>query len=251
MSLDEATGGFEVFRRRATAAEAADPAWRIGFDAEFRSGFESEIVHDITAKLALAVPPVAASGAFLVDIGAGSGVLTDALTDWAAENGLTHVVVDAPEMLSHLGERHGRAHLGGRFPDCAPDIAATAPQARFFLAYSVLQYVARDGLLDEFVDALLDLMQPGSVALLGDIPNRDTRARQRLASGVTAPTGDDTNAAAAAHDSDVLHILTRARGADVHGYVLPQPATLALALHREDLLLVRPGPYPSRDGARS
>lgn len=250
MSLDESTGGYEVFRLRAVASASGDPAWRIGFDAEFRSGYEEEIVRDVSGKLALATPPVPALGRQLVDIGAGSGLLTNALTDWAAGNGLEHVVVDAPEMLDHLIARHGRSHVAGRFPDCIPELAARAPQARYFLAYSVLQYVLRDGLLQPFLDALLSLMTPGSVALLGDVPNRDTRARQR---------GDlldeqPSNAGAAAvvtRDTHVLHVLSAARASGVHAYVLPQPASLALALHREDVLLVKPGPYPSEEGAPS
>jgi hypothetical protein len=246
VSLDEATGGYEVFRRRAAATEAEDPAWRIGFDARFRAGFEQGIVRDVAAKLDLAMPAVPASGHYLVDIGAGSGLLTDALSDWAAAAGLDHVVVDAPEMLDHLTVRPGRSHVAGRFPDCAEDIAAAAPEARFFLAYSVLQYVLRDGLLDPFVDALLALMTPGSVAMLGDVPNRDTRQRQRGGRPEEQPSGDD-----AAHDVHVLRVLTRARAAGVHAYVLPQPRVLALALHREDILLVRPGPYPSEEGAHS
>jgi hypothetical protein len=246
VTLDEAAGGFDVFRRRAASGDgAADPAWRIGFDARFRSGFERDIVRDVAGKLDMALPAVPATGAYLVDIGAGSGELTDALTDWTGSAGLAHVVVDAGEMLAHLQPRPGRRHVAGRFPDCSLEIADTAPAARFFLAYSVLQYVLRDGIVDVFLDALLALMPPGSVALLGDVPNRDTRARQRAAAGIAADDATQPDPADI-HDRDVLAVLTRARAGGVHGYVLPQPASLALSPHREDIVLVRPGPYPSK-----
>jgi len=249
VSLDESTGGYEVFRRRAAAVAAEDPVWRIGFEADFRSGYEQEIVQDLNGKYALATPPVPAAGLQLVDIGAGSGLLTEALTDWASDGGLHHVVCDAPEMLAHLVSREGRSHVPGRFPDCIEDIRAFAPHARYFLAYSVLQYVLRDSLLHPFLDALLGLMTPGSVAILGDVPNRDARARQRSDRLDEQPA--DAGPTLVARDTHVLHVLSRARAAGVHAYVLPQPPALALALHREDIVLVRPGPYPSTEGVTS
>lgn len=245
MSLDESTGGYEVFRRRASASASQDPAWRIGFDAEYRAGYENAIVRDVRSKLELATPPVPASGRHLVDIGGGSGLLTDAISQWVIGAGLEHVVVDAPEMLDHLAPRDGRALVAGRFPDCAPEVSARAPLARYFLAYSVLQYVLRDGLLQPFLSSLLSLMTPGSVALLGDMPNRDVRARQR-GDDLDEQPPDPWAAAAVARDAHVLHVLATARAAGAHAYVLPQPTSLALALHREDVLLVKPGPYPSQ-----
>lgn len=243
-SLDESQGGFDVFRKRAQdpRAELSDP-WLVGFDSEWRTGFEDTIATSIFEVLENYVPGMPSQGDFLVDIGAGASDLTTVLTDACGERGLTHVVVDSDEMLSHIDSAEV-IKVPGRFPDCVAEIEAVAPEAKYFLSYSVMQYVLRDNLWREFVTSLMRLMPQGSIALLGDIPNRSMRNRQRVAANLDPEDVGTTDIS----DQLMLEVLALVRESGCHGYVLPQNPSLPLSAHREDFVIVKPGDYVKREG---
>lgn len=247
--FDESLGGYEVFRRRAESDRGAtDPTWRVGFDPVFRDGIEEKLAQTIMGVLTQGVYQTGNSHPKLLDIGSGSGLLTEAITGLCWAKGILHVVVDSPEMLSHLPEIPGRKKVPGRFPLNLPTLQREHSFFDYILAYSVLQYVIREADVDVFIDAATALLMPHGSVLVGDIPNRDMRDRQFLASGKEIP---DLKAGDEIRDDFMIYQLQRIRGQGLHAYITPQDHSELMHLHRENLLVVRPGSYDysEKDGA--
>lgn len=241
--LDESRGGYEMFRLRAMSARGAeDPTWRVGFDPVFRDGRENSLAQYVMHTLTQYARAPLIEGSCLVDIGCGSGQLTDALTDECLKLGLTHVLVDSPEMLAHLKPSPARVMVKGQFPENLQEVRSAVAGVAFVLAYSVLQYVVRDGSARKFVTAIAGLLPAGGVALIGDVPNRDTRDRQMAASGLTVPRPDRQSEV---RDKVLLDLLGSLRRDGFHSFLIPQHPVESMWLHRENLLAIRPAPYPN------
>lgn len=219
---------------------------RIGFPDAYRAEFEETIFLDITSKL----PCLNETGKTIVDIGAGSSGLPLLLSEAALRHQNSLVLIDSSEMLDHLPDCPNTTKLRGRFPDCHSAIAPQSVDA--IICYSVLQYVFVDMNVFEFVDRALSLLAIGGRFLIGDVPNVSMRKRffaseagicahQRYTGTEEIPQVEfnvqETNAI---DDAVVIAILSRARAAGFHGYVLPQAPTLPMATRREDILIVRP-----------
>lgn len=231
-----------MFRARAAAIHAdRDPMWRIGFAPEFRAGREAQLADWILRFINEQTPPGAPAIDTLVDIGSGASDFTDQLTLACQRRGIGHLVVDSAEMLAHLLPRPGRQTVQGRFPEVLDDVFELLGSAPAVLAYSVIQYVHRDMGLEAFIDATVELLKPGGLALIGDIPNRDQRDRQLAAAGMTIP---EPQLGIDVRDVDLLLQVARLRSRGLHAYLAPQHPCEAMRLHRENMLIVRPAPYP-------
>lgn len=242
-STDEMTGGFEMFRRRALAERGqTDHLWRVGFDPSYRQGTEAEVARALMMTFQ-AAEGGGSKASELIDIGSGASPLTDSITEECARLGLTHVVVDSTEMLGHLADDPNRLQVPGRFPTNSPELLAAVPKARFVLAYSVLQYVMRDMSAHEFVMEVCALLDTGGVALIGDLPNRDLRDRQMRAAGVPRPAPASV---AEIRDELLLDLVRDVRSSGLHAYLLPQSPAESMRLHRENLMIVRPGAYSDK-----
>jgi SAM-dependent methyltransferase len=221
---------------------------RSGFPDAYREGTEDAILADIGYKL----PALGGRGATVVDIGCGASALAMAIRTLCLERGHELVLIDGPDVLAHQADGEHVHKLAGRFPDIPGVLDEWGARCDVVLAYSVLQYVFVEASIFSFLDAALRLLRPGGRALLADVPNASMR-RRFLAS----EAGRRHHREYMATDRDpeltwpelpvdqpddavALALLTRARDAGFHGWVLPQPDSLPMANRREDLLFARP-----------
>jgi len=237
--LQEQEGGFEVFRERARHQKSKDKNWLIGFDPEVRDGFEIVIIENIISQIVGLHEENSEAENFLFDIGSGSSALTEMLTEALAAIELTHVAIDSKEMLEHLTSSPNRIEISGKFPENLSSLRNITTKPRVILVYSVLQYVVNDGILDSFLKACFDLLTPGALLILGDIPNFDMRNRKRVASnlnpekGLARPIGDQI----------VQDIMVKAHDFGMNCFLVFQPRTLKLSHHRHDLIVQLPTSY--------
>jgi hypothetical protein len=120
------------------------------------------------------------------------------------------------------------------------------------LAYSVLQVVFLDANVFSFVDQALTLLRPGGRLLVGDLPNASMRrrflasdaGRQHHREYVGPDEAPDVSwpklPIGEPDDAVILALLSRARDAGFHAWVVPQDPSLPMANRREDLLFARP-----------
>lgn len=237
VQIDESLGGYGMFQTRAAQSHAKeDELWRVGFERGFRAGFEEQIAAAIFNFFDQVQPEEAQQPMYLLDIGAGSSQLTDAVTLECETRGLRHVLVDSPEMLAHAELKPSRVHVAGRFPEVSETLATNIGEFHLILAYSVLQYVARDMSIESFFDGVLSLLAPGGVALIGDIPNRDQRDRQCLADGRPVPD----RLQGEIRDVELLNAVMRIRKLGYNAFLCPQVRLEPLRRHRENLCVIRP-----------
>jgi 2-polyprenyl-3-methyl-5-hydroxy-6-metoxy-1,4-benzoquinol methylase len=206
---------------------------------------ERRIAGDVWKKLA--ITPTDS----LLEIGCGAGSLLIPLSFLTADA----VGIDHPDVISYARQHAGEARIrwfSGQFPGITLD-------KRFgcILLYSVIHYISSFDEVLALIDAAVALLEPGGRLLVGDIPNRDRKARfleseagkifesewQRstLASSKAQSTVFDGAAGIGTlSDREVCNILTRSRGQGFHAYLLPQPPDLPFGRTREDILIVRP-----------
>ena len=133
--------------------------------------------------------------------------------------------------------------LAGQWPEVKPE-----GQFDRILVYSVIQYVLDARSAIAFLDACLASLRPGGRLLLGDLPNRDAKARF-----LSSPAGQSFNASwndrkalsspedeiivscfesltidpiACFDDEFLLRLLRDTRQKGFESYLLPQPAVL-------------------------
>ena len=238
---------YEAFRRMA-GDPSLSPHERSGFPDAYREGAEGAILADVEAKL----PGLAGSGSTVVDLGCGAGPLPQELRRRCTERGHELILVDSPEVLAHHEDGPGVVKVPGRFPDTPELISEQAGRCDAVLTYSVLQYVFAEADAFAFVDAALSLLAPGGRVLVGDVPNASMRRRF-----LVGPTGRAHHREYTGRDEDpvvewpalpvgqiddavVFGLLSRARDAGFHAWVVPQAPGLPMGNRREDLLFERP-----------
>jgi cyclopropane fatty-acyl-phospholipid synthase-like methyltransferase len=232
---------FENYRRLADDAGASDTvvAGRYAFQAEAERG----IVADVAAKLALTTDDS------LLEIGCGPGNLLLPLRTRVR----SAMGIDNAAAIARLIQRGGAGveTLVGNFHD----MALPAQRHSKVLIYSVIQYVDGAESAYRFLDRALSLVEPGGRLLLGDLPNRDRKARfaasprgiasaevwaARVAQAGIHPMSEmpDDPKLLRVDDALILALLQRGRVAGFESFLLPQPADLPFGNSREDLLFV-------------
>ena len=235
--LDESQGGFEMFRRRACHPKAeSDADWRVGFSREHRAGNERYLAESIFSLFDEQTRDSQWHGRAFIDIGSGASELTNEITRLCASRSMLHVACDSPEMLRHLPPNPSRRLVSGRFPDVLDKLVALEVVSTRILAYSVLQYVLRDGILQEFVEALISLLPPGGTILLGDLPNYDLRKRQLMTESRPASAPDLHEI----RDETILSLLSTGRELGLNSYCLPNFYRDSRYGFRELVFLSRP-----------
>lgn len=247
LSFEElASLSFESFRRLALDPELSEHE-RVGFPDVYRAGKIEAIAGDIAGKLFVG----AAQGGVYLEIGPGSSSLAVRLIEMARERGLAVYLVDSPEMLAGLPDGPDVVKVAGKFPDVASELEGIRGQVQCALAYSVAHYAFAEGMLEAFVDSVLELLAPGGRFLLGDIPNESKRMRflrsprgaefaRRFLATYGANSAIDRGKLAELDDRVLLKLLERARQEGFDAYLLLQAPELPMANRREDLLFVRP-----------
>ena len=206
-------------------------------------------------------------GAHILDIGCGCSDLPRMLMHTAQAQAQRLFLLDSAEMLGQLPDApelpggHDEAALheeavvkvAAKFPDCPDFLRKFEGRMDAIMTYSVLQYVFAAGNVFRFVDEALKLLAPGGRLLIGDIPNISMRKRFFASDTGIAHHRVFTQSADAIpearfnrlepdhiDDAVVFSILSRARAAGFHGFVVPQSPGLPMANRREDVLIVRP-----------
>lgn len=253
---------FEDFQRLALDSSLSVYE-KVGFPDAYRSDYEKSIYADVRAKL----PALSAKGAHILDIGCGCSDLPKMLMHTAQAQAQRLFLLDSAEMLGQLPDvpalpgGHDEAALreeavvkvAAKFPDCPDFLREFEGRMDAIMTYSVLQYVFADGNVFRFVDEALKLLAPGGRLLIGDIPNISMRKRFFASDTGIAHHRVFTQSADAVpearfnriepghiDDAVVFSILSRARAAGFHGFVVPQSPGLPMANRREDVLIVRP-----------
>jgi len=240
--------GFEDFRQLAQNPHL-NVEEKIAFPVSYRRGYEDAIFKDICRKL----EPLCDLDRVVVDIGCGVGGLTERIVAACLERRHRLILVDSEEMLAGAPSGIGVKQVPGMYPINAEAVhAATKGGADAVICYSVLHYAFLDTNLYRFVDAIIDLLRPGGMALLGDIPNVSKRRRFfSSAAGIAfhkAFTGADEPPEVqhfqVAHDTidDAVlwGLVARAQAAGCNAYVLPQGRDLPMSNRRDDILIQKP-----------
>lgn len=220
---------------------------RIGFPEQYRHDFESAIVADITAKFQ-GFPTKSGS---LLDIGCGASPLTTALLACFSEHQLQVTLNDSAEMLHHISAPVNK--IPGRFPDCLAAIQQANPDGfDYILCYSVFHYIYQELNSFVFLEALLHLLKPGGIAIIGDIPNESKRKRffaseagvryhQAFMQTKAEPQVDWHSIPGDKIDDTVLQALVaRAQACRCDAYLVPQGRDLPMHNRRDDLIIMRP-----------
>jgi cyclopropane fatty-acyl-phospholipid synthase-like methyltransferase len=223
---------------------------KIGFPDTYRTGFEEKILQDVSTKL----PALFLPESVVLDIGCGCSDLPQFLMERATELKQELILVDSEEMLSLLPAVSNEkiVKIAAKYPNCEELLLDLHGRVNAILVYSVIQYVFSEGNIFDFLDKSLALLAPNGRMLIGDIPNNSMRKRffssetgirhhQEFTQSKEIPSVTfNSISASQMDDSVVLAILSRARAAGFHAYVLPQDEGLPMANRREDILVIRP-----------
>lgn len=222
---------------------------RIGFPSSYRAGFEVEIANDIELKFNHLNCP----GRTLLDIGCGASPLTSILLERFYNKGLKIVLNDSKEMLAHIDKKYPFQSIEGKFPDCLDKLLKINPEGYdYILCYSVLHYIMVDTNLFNFIDAILQALKNGGIALIGDIPNISKRKRffsseaginfhKQFMNTQENPRVDFLKIEKEQIDDAILNSLVdRARASGFDAYLIPQHASLPMSNRRDDLIIMRP-----------
>ncbi len=211
----------------------------------FQAAAERRILRDVLNKLDLDADDA------LLEIGCGPGNLLIPLAHFVRRA----VGIDTAPCLQRLRDRVPLS----RQIECAPgnfmEIDLAGQSFDKILIYSVLHYLSSEQEVLDFVDRALALCAPGGRLLLGDLPNRDRKARfaassagqtvarewQAQVSQAGGHAFDDLptdSRLVAIDDKLVLALMARARAAGHESYLLAQPPDLPFGGSREDILII-------------
>lgn len=206
---------------------------------------ERLIFRDVAAKLRLAPTDT------LLDIGCGPGtLLTPASYSCQRVTGM-----DNPQVIDRLRRTMRESNVVleyGPFPHLRP-----SGNYDCILAYSVVHYLPTIEEIERFIVAALEYLRPGGRMLIGDIPNRDRKARflasrvgqefdKRWRESIAAIQPEthldvfaDASMLGTLSDADMLRLVGEMRRRGFDGYVLSQRPELPFGRTREDILVVR------------
>ncbi len=223
---------------------------KIGFFNHFREGKEALIWEDIQSKIS----SLTLDCARILDIGPGCSDLPFMLLKNAEEKKQNVVLIDSEEMLNQLPDFDFCDKFSAMFPNETKQWSKENKNTfQAIICYSVLHYIAIESSVELFVEAVCDLLAPGGMALIGDIPN--VSKRNRFFSSEEGIQFHQNNHGPNSfpeinwsekkpgefNDDDVFSILKMARTKGLEAFVLPQNSSLPMANRREDILFVKHG----------
>lgn len=237
---------FEKFKELAKAEGLSD-SLRIGFPDNYRNNKELDILEDILSK----TTNLKEENKTFLEIGPGSGALTECLLDYSSGKNHKVVFVDSQEMLQRIPNRPYLKKISSCFPENFSEIALNGPYD-VILVYSVLQYPFLEGNVWNFLDKACELLAPGGQMLVGDIPNISMRKRffsspagiqchQEYTKKTEAPEVK-FNVPETTHIDDgvLIGFISRFRSFGYHAFLVPQAINLPMANRREDMLIIKP-----------
>ncbi|MBE2255803.1 MAG: class I SAM-dependent methyltransferase [Ignavibacteria bacterium] len=239
---------FDDFKVRARDKELSK--WeKIGFPDDYRKLNEKFIFEDIVSKCNLTDK----GKKHILDIGCGCSNLVNYLIKFCEKKKYNLDLIDSLEMLDNIKILNNRKFkniqkLPGKFPEIE-NLKNYFEKYDVIIIYSVIQYVFLYQNLYYFLHKSLDLLKPGGVILIGDIPNNSKRKRF-----INSPEGLKFNKNIKSKskyklinhedferidDSVIFSILQRYRNFNCETYLLPQNHNLPFSNRREDILIIK------------
>lgn len=173
IDFSEVTLNFDGFRQLALNPNLSDEE-KIGFPPSYRRGLEDLILADILRKLTT----LEEEGRVVVDIGCGIGGLMERMVSFCSGRSHHMILVDSDEMPERAPRGSNIDKVPGLFPTNLAEVReACGGGADAVLCYSVLHCVFIDGNPFRFIDSVVDLLNVGGMALIGEIPNLSKRQR--------------------------------------------------------------------------
>jgi 2-polyprenyl-3-methyl-5-hydroxy-6-metoxy-1,4-benzoquinol methylase len=244
--LFKARMSYEEFQKRAQE-ESLTKYEKIGFPNSYRENKEENIFKDLYMKLKLDRKFIK-----ILDIGSGCSDLVNYFINNAKNFHQELVLLDSEEMLSLIDYDTEFKKIPGKFPECFSLLEAYKDKLDVIVAYSVLQHVILDSNPYSFIDKALELLAPGAVLILGDLPNSSKRNRyfnseRGLKAHQEYVNSNDTppplvnfpDTYEKIDDGIILGILARYRGLGFETYLVPQAEDLPMANRREDILIYK------------
>lgn len=237
---------FNEFKKRASNPFLSKYE-KIGFPDDYRKNSEIDIFQDLKQKLKLERKNIT-----IADIGCGCSDLAHLLIKNASILSQTLLMIDSQEMLDLLPNQDLVKKINGKFPDCYDEVKKLSETLDVIIVYSVMQHIILDSNPFSFIDKALELLKPGGMLILGDLPNNSKRNRFFMSEkGIEMhknycgnnpkplPLVNFPNTHETIDDGLLIGILMRYRGLGFETYILPQPENLPMANRREDILIVK------------
>lgn len=244
-----ATSQFEAYGR---AAQAVDSQVVLSGRNPFHAGSMAAIVDQVADVLALT------KDSSFLEIGCNAGALLVPL----AGKVRSATGIDHPNCLDKCraaGIPDNLSLVPGPWPEAAAELRGAFDA---ILIYSVIQCLPSADAAETFLEKAAEFLAPGGRMLVGDLPNKDKKARflatefgrsfeaqyvQKRAQLVDADRKAMQKAFEPAlpmtdfvDDEFVLALCARFRRRGFDAYLLPQADQVPFHLTREDLLVVRP-----------
>jgi hypothetical protein len=236
---DELGKGVDYFE--SISKNGIEDEYRIsGFSKKTRMGYEKKIANYVFEYIKFYVKVANLEKKYLIDIGSGSGSLSNEITKELHKLGMIHVMNDINTIIQYATKEPNRIFVEGKFPDSREELIKLKTETKIILCYSSLQYIYNDEIEDIFFDFLTDNFDsPETLIYFGDIPNKDTRNRKKINSGLDR----DLDSRRKIGDEEVEDIFKRFHDRDYEVFKVPQPRFLPLSQHRHDVIVFKPGKY--------
>ena len=234
--------GYAYFTSRAKEVRALeDENWRLGFESRHRDLNLSTLSKHIVESLCNLSP--LEKNDLVVDIGAGGGGLAKLLEDIYKKRECLYLMVDSEEILK-LGFKSVIKPIYGSFPKNSNEVKtwldSNGKRAKHLISNSVLHYVRYDNQLVEFIKSVIELLDEGGTAFLGDVPSTNSKKAQAYVSNKAFEES--------AHNfsyEDFAEIANTASNLGCSTFITPQPRIFPMSPHRVDLLIFKHKEVPT------
>ena len=221
---------------------------KIGAPDHYRANTEELIFNDILTKCPLLIK----RDLNVLDIGTGCTQLPKFIINLCEKQNHRLFLADSPEMLDLNEDKSFIKKIPGFFPDTAEEIRKISGGIDVIICYSVLHYAFVDTNVWEFIDSMMELLNDGGQAIIGDIPNISKRKRffasnngkkfHQIFMNTTETPNVKFNCIEKCKidDSLLLSIIMRCHFFGFDAYIVPQASGLTFANRRDDIIIRKP-----------
>jgi 2-polyprenyl-3-methyl-5-hydroxy-6-metoxy-1,4-benzoquinol methylase len=177
----------------------------------------------------------------ILDIGCGCGTFAKMLIEQSKTNGSEITFIDSSEVISVLKKENPEIEceqfktVAGYYPDIIKNLDSDYD---FILVYSVLHYIRQP---ERFIRRMSQLLSPGGILYVGDIPNQNKKTRFIANSSEFAKPKyfEKNDFTKRFSDLKLLRILWMLRKSGFESYIFPQNDSFPHSGSREDLVIFR------------
>lgn len=222
---------------------------KIGFPDVYRKGLEEKVFQDILSKVPLIKEK---NGLNVLDIGCGCSDLQKYISDSCKKHGHKLFLSDSEEMLNLSKSESHIVKIPGLFPKTIKEIKEMSKGIDVVICYSVFHYIFVDSNVWYFLDCLMELLNDGAQAIIGDIPNISKRKRffasnngikfhQNFMKTKEKPNVEfNCIEEGKIDDSLLFSMVLKCQASGFDAYVVPQGKELAFSNRRDDLIIRKP-----------